>query len=154
MDRQRSAKAQSDIILNDKNGVDISDRLRFEQMISDLSARFINVSPERLDDEIEHALKMLLEFFQVDRCGLLHTMPGKDAWIITHIALSKHAEPIPVGTELPRSINPWAYDRLTCEGKVVAFTRVEDMPDEAHVDKQTWKEWGIRSNLRIPILRG
>jgi len=153
MDRQRSAKTQRDIILNDENDVDVSDRLRFEQMISDLSARFINVSPERLDKEIEHALKLLLEFFQVDRCGLLHTMPGKDVWIITHVALSKHAEPIPLGTELPRSINPWAYDRLSNQGKVVAYTRVEEMPDEAHVDKQTWKEWGIRSNLVIPILR-
>jgi len=154
MDPQRSAKAEGRIILNDKNDVDIGDRLRFEQMLSDLSARFINLPPDQLDSEIENALKVVLEFFQVDRCGLLHSMLGKDAWIITHIALSKHAEPIPVGTELPRSINPWAYDRLSNQGKVVAFTRVEEMPDEAHVDKQTWKEWGIRSNLVIPVFRG
>ncbi|MEE4113112.1 MAG: hypothetical protein V2I40_09880, partial [Desulfobacteraceae bacterium] len=112
MDRQRSAITQRDIILNDENDVDVSDRLRFEQMISDLSARFINVSPERLDKEIEHALKMLLEFFQVDRCGLLHNIPGKDAWIITHVALSQNTAPVPTDTELPRSINPWSYDTL------------------------------------------
>jgi PAS domain S-box-containing protein len=38
------------------------------------------------------------------------------------------------------------------QGKVVAYERVENMPDEAHVDKQTWIDWGIRSNLTIPIL--
>ena len=27
------------------------------------------------------------------------------------------------------------------------------MPDEARVDKQTWVDWGIRSNLVIPILK-
>lgn len=43
----------------------IDQRLRFEQMISELSARFINVPPEWLDNEIEHALKMVLEFFQL-----------------------------------------------------------------------------------------
>jgi len=30
---------------------------------------------------------------------------------------------------------------------------VEDMPDEARVDKQTWVDWGIRSNLVIPIFK-
>ncbi|MFY9942127.1 MAG: sigma 54-interacting transcriptional regulator [Desulfobacterales bacterium] len=129
-----------------------SERLRFEQMISDLSARFINVPAERLDSEIENALKKLLEFFEVDRCGLLHALPGRDSWKITHVAYSENAAPIPVGTELPRSIYPWAYDRLTVQGKVVAYERVENMPDEAHVDKQTWIDWGIRSNLIIPIL--
>lgn len=153
MDRQGSAKNQGDIILNVKNDVDIGDRLRFEQMISDLSARFINLPPEQLDSEIENALSMVLEFFQVDRCGLLHIVPGRDAWTITHVALSEHATPVPLGTDLPRSINPWAYDRLTQKGEVVAYARVEDMPDEAYIDKQTWKEWGIRSNLTIPILR-
>jgi formate hydrogenlyase transcriptional activator len=137
-----------------KNSTEINERLRFEQMISDLSARFINMPPERLDDEIEKTLEMVLAFFEVDRVGLLHTLPDRDAWMITHIAYAKNATPIPVGTELPRSINPWAYDRLTKKGEVVAYTRVEDMPDEAHVDKQTWKEWGIRSNLVIPVFSG
>jgi len=154
MDRQGSAKNQGDIILNDNNDVDIGDRLRFEQIISDLSARFINLPPEQLDSEIENALNMVLEFFQVDRCGLLHTITGKDAWVITHIALSKHAESIPVGTEMPRSINPWAYERLSSQRKVVAYSRLDDVPAEAHIDKQTWKEWGIRSNLVIPVFSG
>ena len=129
-----------------------SERLRFEQMISDLSARFINVPAERLDGEIENALKKVLEFFEVDRCGLLHTLPGRDSWKITHVAYSENAAPVPIGTELPRSIHPWAYDRLTVQGEVVAYERLENMPDEARVDKQTWSDWGIRSNLTIPIL--
>ena len=114
MDRQRSAKAQSDIILNDKNGVDISDRLRFEQMISDLSARFINVSPERLDDEIEAALVECAGFFPGGPLRIAsHHAPARTRWINNPCCCSEHAEPVPVGTELPRSINPWAYDRLT-----------------------------------------
>ncbi|MFY9942208.1 MAG: sigma 54-interacting transcriptional regulator [Desulfobacterales bacterium] len=35
---------------------------------------------------------------------------------------------------------------------MVSYTRIDDMPDEAHVDKKTWKDWGIRSNLTMPIL--
>ena len=151
LERRLAAQDTPDAACHD--GVDIGDRLRFEQMIANLSARFINMPPERLDTQIENALHMLLEFFQVDRVGLLHTLPGKDAWKITHAAYSEHATPVPKGTILPRSINPWAYDRLTDEGKVVSYARVDDMPDEAHADKQTWKEWGIRSNLTMPILK-
>jgi PAS domain S-box-containing protein len=132
---------------------DLGDRLRFERMLFDLSARFINVPGERLDREIEEALHKVMEFFEVDRCGLLHTLPGKDAWIITHAAYSEFATPVPKGTELHRSINPWAYDQLTEKGEVVTYARVEDMPDEAHVDKQTWRDWGIRSNLTLPVLK-
>jgi len=136
-----------------KTIAEISERLRFEQMISDLSARFINLPSEQLDSEIENALGNVLDFFQVDRCGLLHTLPDKDAWQITHVAYAENTARVPKSTDLPRSINPWAYDKLTKEGEVIAFARVADMPDEAHVDKQTWIEWGIRSNLTIPILR-
>jgi len=136
-------------ILEDVNG--IGERLHFEKTISDLSARLINLPSDKLDTEIEHALKVILEFFQVDRCALLQALPGGDAWKITHLASSQHAPPIPVGTELPRSINPWAYNRLTNHGKVVLFSKVDEMPDEARVDKQTWRDWGIRSNLVIPL---
>ena len=131
---------------------ELEERLRFEQLISDLSARFIHLPSERLDDEIEVALKQVLEFFQVDRCGLLHLLPHKDAWEITHVAYSEHSTPIPKDTELPRSIHPWAYEKLAIKGEIVSFTSVDDLPNEAHVDKQTWIEWGILSNLVIPIL--
>ena len=117
-----------------EQNTEIGKRLQFEQMNSELSARFINVPIELLDDQIEKALKKVLDFFQVDRVGLLHTLPNQDAWKITHVAYSEYATPVPVGTILPRSINPWAFDRLTREGKVVAYTRVDDMPDEAQVD--------------------
>jgi PAS domain S-box-containing protein len=134
-----------------KNGTDVGDRLQFEQIISGLSARLINLPSEKLDGEIEHALKLVLEFFQVDRCALLQVQPGRDTWKITHLASSPFASPMPVGTELPRSINPWAYNRLANRGKVLLFSKVNDVPDEARVDKQTWRNWGIRSNLVIPL---
>jgi len=135
-------------------GEALEERLRFERLLSDLSARFVNVSCEQVDGEIERALKIILHFFQVDRCGLLRVLPGKASWLITHAACSEHVPPVPEGVELPRSINPWGYDKLTRKREVVSFSRPEDMPADADVDKKTWIEWGIRSNLTIPILTG
>lgn len=131
----------------------ISNLLRFDRMISDLSARFINLPPDKLDEEIEHALKMVLEFFQVDRCGLLHLLTDEDAWEITHVVYSEYAGPIPKGAKLPRSIHPWAFEKLSKKGDVVSIAKLSDVPEEAHVDRETWMKWGVKSDLAIPLLK-
>ncbi len=89
--------------------------------LSDLSARFVNLPAEGLDREIEHALEMVMAFFQVDRCVLVRTLPGKTAFQITHVAASAHAPRVPKGMEIPRSKNPWAYRKLVEKGEVVSF---------------------------------
>ncbi len=45
----------------------LKERLAFEALLSDLSARFFIVSQEDIDREIEHALEEILTLFQVDR---------------------------------------------------------------------------------------
>jgi len=132
----------------------LEDRLRFEQLLSDLSARFVNIPPDRVDSEIDHGLRQILEFFQVDRVGLLRSLPDKSAYQITHGVYSKDVPPVPVGTDLPRSLYPWAYEKLVERHEVVSFSRLDDLPPEANVDKQTYAKWGIRSVLNTPIVTG
>lgn len=138
----------------EKIGETVEEQLRFERLLSDVSARFVSIAPERLDGEIENALKRVVESFQVDRCGLLRVMPGKTSWLITHAAYSENIPPVPAGVELPRSINPWAYDTLMEKREAICFAKPEDTPAAAEVDRVTWKEWGILSNLVIPVITG
>jgi formate hydrogenlyase transcriptional activator len=132
----------------------LQERLRFEQLLSDLSARFMNIPPDRVDFDIEHGLRQILEFFRVDRAGLVRTLPGKSAYQITHAAYGEGIPPVPAGPELPISINPWAYEKLILKHEVVAFSSLDELPPEAKVDRQTWAEWGIRSNVNIPLSSG
>jgi signal transduction histidine kinase len=132
----------------------LGERLRFEQLLSGLSARFVNMPSDRVDSEIEYGLRQILEFFQVDHCALIRTLPGKASYQITHIASSDDVPPVPVGVELPRSIYPWAYEKLTEKNEVVSVSTLDDLPAEANVDRQTCIEWGIRSYVNIPILIG
>ena len=132
----------------------LEDRLRFERLLSDLSARFVNIPPDRVDSEIEDGLRQLLEFFQVDHCTLLRILPGKASFQITHDASSDDVPPVPVGVDLPRSLYPWAYEKLAEKHEVVSISRLDDLPAEANVDRQTCIEWGIRSYVNIPILIG
>ncbi len=48
---------------------ELEDRLRFETFISELSARFMKLSSSRVDEEIEHALQQVTEFFKVTVVG-------------------------------------------------------------------------------------
>ena len=143
-----------EVVRREKAEESLAERLEFEALLSDLSARFVNLPPEEVDREIALALKAMLDFFQVDRCGLVRHLKDRDSFQITHAAYSEDVPPIPLGTELPISIYPWAFEKLILKREVVAYSRLDDLPPEAGVDKQTWTEWGILSNVNIPILVG
>ena len=132
----------------------LGERLQFEQLLSDLSARFVNLPPDRVDSEIENELRQVLEFFRVDRCSLLRLVPGKASWQITHTASSGNVPTRPAGVELPSSLYPWAYEKLAEKHEVMSVSRLDDLPAEANVDRQTCIKWNIRSYVNIPILIG
>jgi formate hydrogenlyase transcriptional activator len=129
----------------------LQEHLRFEQLMSDISARFINIYPDRVDAEIENALREVLEFFQIDRCGLLRSSPGSTTWQVTHLAVSAGMPTVPVNTDLAVALFPWAYRKLIEQGEMIIFNTLDALPAEAHTDKQTYSEWGIRSSVDMPI---
>jgi signal transduction histidine kinase len=132
----------------------MEERMRFERLLSDLSVRFVNILPDQVDSEIDYGLRQILEFFQVDRAGLIRSLPDRSAHQITHGVFGEDIPSVPVGIELSRSLYPWAYEKLEEKHEVVSFSRLDDLPPEANVDRQTYAEWGIRSALDIPIITG
>jgi formate hydrogenlyase transcriptional activator len=129
-------------------------RLLFEELLSALSAKFVNVPFEQVDEQIHDAMREVLNFFKVDRFALLDTFPNNNSWIITHCVSRVGVPSVPVGTVLSASINPWAYEKLIMKREVLSFSKIDDLPAEADMDKITWIGWGIRSNLNIPIMVG
>jgi formate hydrogenlyase transcriptional activator len=127
------------------------ERLGFEKFLADLSARLVALPPDRVDDEIRNALKEVLEFFQIGRISLLRLLPGKTLWEVTHNADAAGISPYPVGTRLPVSLVPWAYKKLAEQREVFSFARLEELPEEAATDKQTFENFEVRSGLYIPI---
>jgi PAS domain S-box-containing protein len=132
----------------------LEDRLSFERLLSDLSARFVNIPPDRVDSEIDDSLTQVLEFFRVDRCELLRLLPGNAAWQVTHMATSGNVPTHPAGVELRSSLYPWAYEKLAEKHEVMFVSSLDDLPADANVDRQSCIKWGIRSYVNIPILVG
>jgi len=107
-----------------------------------------------VDSEIDYGLRRILEFFQVDRVGLMRSLPDRYAYQITHGVYGEDVPSVPVGVELPRSVYPWAFEKLVEKHEVVSFSRLDDLPPEANVDRQIYAEWGVRSAIDIPIITG
>jgi DNA-binding NtrC family response regulator len=140
-----------EIVQREKAEEALRDRLQFEELLAGLSARFVNIPSDQVHDKIQDAMKLVLEFFQADRCGLLRSIREKNSWQITHVAQADDIPPIPSGVDLPMSLFPWTYDTLTGKRDVVSFAGTDDLPAEANIDKQTYIEWSIRSSLSVPI---
>ena len=133
---------------------DLRERLRFEQLLSDLSARFVNIAPDQVDLEIESALRQILEFFQVDRCGLVRVSAHDNSFRISHVAYASDVPPVPENTDLSLNLFPWVHKKFIQQHEVLSFTTRDELPSEAAVDKQTYEELKIRSALNIPIPLG
>jgi hypothetical protein len=96
----------------------LKERLQFERLLSDLSARFINLAPDQIGREIQNALRQILEFFQVDRCGLVRISPNETSWRITQVAYASDVPPSDAGIRIfcrniGRDLN-FLREPLTC----------------------------------------
>jgi len=132
----------------------LSKHLEFDRLLSEFSSRFVNIPLDQADKEIEHALKRINKFFGVELCALLEVLPGKTVWKVTHFIATEDSSSIPVGTELQSSICPWSFKKVIQKRELFLFSRLDDLPPEASVDKQTFLGWGIRSMLEVPIILG
>jgi formate hydrogenlyase transcriptional activator len=130
----------------------LKERLEFEGLLSDLSARFIIVSPEQVNREIEHALEQIMEFFQVDRCGLVRIWKDKSHWEITHVVQRDEVYPLLVNTKMPANMFPWVFEKIVDRHEVVALESLRELPAEASIDKQSYEALGTKANLNIPVV--
>ncbi|MEJ2170585.1 MAG: hypothetical protein P8X90_34250, partial [Desulfobacterales bacterium] len=131
---------------------ELEERLKFERLLSNLSARFICLSPDRIDAEIHRALRQILEFFQVDRCGLVRVPVKGTLFQITHVEYASDIPSVPENTDLPVTMFPWVYEKLTRRNEFVSFRSRDELPPEAAIDRQTYEQLEVRSALNIPIL--
>jgi formate hydrogenlyase transcriptional activator len=128
------------------------DRLTFETLISDTSAKLLHASPLVVSAAIGSALGSVRAFFQADRCVLLGVKADTP---FVNIVGASYAEGV---TQVGEEINlaelfPWTYRRLVVD-RVPVFTRLDEMPPEAALDRANNEQLGIRSALAVPLEAG
>jgi signal transduction histidine kinase len=129
----------------------LNERLRFETLLSELSAVFSGLPALEIDYEITRGLRRLVDFLEVDRGSLVKFSDDKLAVQTTH---SWGAGVAPAPTSIALDQIPWTADRLG-RGVAVHFSRLEDLPaEEAAIDRATYLALGIKSRVEIPLMIG
>ncbi len=128
----------------------LGERLRFETLLADQAAAFSRVSAGEVDREVEHALRQIADFLEVDWGSLAEYSSDRRTARITHswVAEGVQRQPSTLGFEEL----PWTVSRLQ-RGEVVRFSRLDGLPDgPAAVDQRTLRAMGIKSQVAVPLI--
>lgn len=129
---------------------ELENRIRFETLISDISARFVQLPSDEVDNEIDRALKQIMEFFDVERCGLLGVHDDRQFVNVIYACYAAGVKQVPKDINL-RDLYPWSYRQLIIKRKPVNVKCMTDLPPEAESDRQSWELISVKSNLAIPL---
>ena len=123
--------------------------LQFERLVSALSAAFINMPASNIEAAIADALQRIVEALRVDRSTLSIVVRDGD-WLETyHSWAVDGVQPVPKGV-LPIAL-PWALARARA-GLPIVFSRLEDLPPEARVERAWYGRHGLRSHVGLPVI--
>jgi PAS domain S-box-containing protein len=131
----------------------LEERLRFEMLLADISARFVNLPSGRIDGAIADAQRHVCESLGLDLSALWQwSVDAPGLLTMTHIyrALEGPALPEPMDAQ---EYFPWCRQQLE-EGKIVSVSSMADLPAEAIRDRETWCHYGIKTSLTLPMSVG
>jgi PAS domain S-box-containing protein len=130
----------------------LEERLRFETLIADLSSKFVNLPPREVDREIKDAQCSLCESLGLDFSTLWQwSKEAPDLFTLTHFYRAQ-AGPHPPN-QMHQDQYPWARQQLLA-GNIIKVSSLDDLPAEAVRDRETLRQFGIKSNLALPLSVG
>jgi len=128
----------------------LTERLRFEEVLSGLYARFLLLHTADVEAESERSLAAVGEFLGVDRAKLV-APSDTTGYLRIRSWARRGVDPGPAVVSLLRF--PWTAARQR-RGEIVKFARLDELPPEAAVDRQTYQSIGARSHIGIPLVAG
>ncbi len=131
----------------------LKERLKFESLLAELSARFVNLPADRIDSEIENAQRRICELLDIDRATLWQ-IPEREpgAVLLTHI----HQPPGILSPPEPMNLwdfFPWAAQKIM-NGETIILSKMSDLPPEAGRDQESFRAYGAKAGVYIPLTVG
>ncbi|MBD3852696.1 MAG: PAS domain-containing protein, partial [Acidobacteria bacterium] len=130
----------------------LQERLRFEELLADLSSKFVNLPPAEVDHEIEDALCRVCQNVGID-FAVLWQWSTDDPGAITPTHFYPVQEPLQAPDPLRQEQYPW-YVQQMLTGRMISVVSLEELPEEAAVDRESARLTGIKSNLCLPLAVG
>jgi PAS domain S-box-containing protein len=127
-------------------------RNNFEEILTNISTKFINLEPQKIGLEINQVLQKIGEFEQVDRSYLFIFDEKSDRVSNTHEWCASGIQPqIDDLQNLPAATIPWWMEKLK-NFKEVYIPVVSDLPSEAQSEKEILEAQSIQSVLVVPLV--
>ena len=129
----------------------LREQIAFENLVTNLSTKFINLKTGEIDNGISDALKTISTFNQVDRCYVClfskedNTLQVRHEWCASGIA------------SLAARLHHQSLDSLPyltgCiqRGEIVHLPQLDMLPLEAKADRQKTTDHGTQSMLLVPM---
>ena len=121
--------------------------LELEKLIVEFSSEFTNTPVPEIDGKINQALKQIVECIGLDRCSFWEVSDDQKELKLVHQNVVPGQLKIPGG--LAYKDFPWVLQN-GIDDKYVCFNRLEDLPEEAAIDKESFRLLGAKSSLIIP----
>jgi GAF domain-containing protein len=120
----------------------------FDRLIADLRGDFVRVTVDDIDGEINRWLKRIVLALGLD-CSIVAEVDSSGLGTFTHGWPRDRKEIIRQPLDV-NSLLPWLLKKMMA-GETVSFSRLEDLPEEAAVDRESFRLHGTKSNITIPI---
>ena len=128
-------------------------RLRFETLLADLSARFVNIPAAKVDTAIEDAQRQVCECLDLDISLLWQISPDRpDSMFLTHRHLPPGIPPLPEVWDCKETF-PWSLERIP-RGETIVLSRLTDAPVDAARDVEVTRSYGVKSVVSLPLSTG
>jgi PAS domain S-box-containing protein len=131
---------------------ELEERLRFETLLSEISARFVNLPAEQIDGAIEDAQRRICEGLGLDLSALWQWSDEKPRFLtVTHLHSPPEGPTRPERIDA-REVFPWVLQKML-SGETLAIS-TEELPPEAARDQEGRRHFGVKSSVVIPLSAG
>ena len=131
----------------------LEERLRFEEFISEFSAKFVNLPPNEVDNWIVQGLKQVVEFLDIDRSSLCQFSEDKEFLVVTHSYSKPGMSPVPKMTSFKKSSFPWISPKII-KGEVLSFSSLDEFPLQARLERDSFSALSMKSHIIVPLSIG
>src|ERR1700710_967371 len=127
--------------------VSLDQRVAFESMLADLSARFANVPNELVEFEIQQAQVALREFLGFDRSSFAEFQEDGSLDVLSTTAI-EGVDTVSLGRYRPEF--NW-YHRQLLAGETIVWRASDVLPSEAAAEIKYVRNVKLRAQLSIPL---
>jgi formate hydrogenlyase transcriptional activator len=134
---------------------ELEEQLKFEMLLTEISARFINLPAEQVESEIQNALKRICESLHFDRSTMWQiSEPNRSDAPLTHMFQYQDLDNPPVPERLAAMDSvPWTMQKVL-KGEVVTIAKMDDLPPEAARDREFFQLYHTKSTAIVPLMSG